>query len=108
MSKSFLPLTASNDDVFNILSMEGMLRKKLTIRIFVRVCLFTVTTDQIEKTMRNDKQAPSFSLHTPGLPFFPCFFPLLITEMIFPKLAGENTACRAACKHPGKPLQGQV
>lgn len=39
---------------------------------------------------------------------FHVFFPLLITEMIFPKLAGENTARRAARKHPGKPLQGQV
>lgn len=43
------------------------------MRIYVRVCLFTATTDQIKKAMR-DHKASSFSLHTPGLLFFLWFF----------------------------------
>lgn len=49
------------------------------MRVYVRVCLFSATTDRIKKTMRNHKQASSFSLHTPGLLFSLCFvffFPL--------------------------------
>lgn len=71
MSSSFI---VSNDDGFYILSVESRLWKKLDCaNLCMCVCVFTATSDQPKKAMRTLKQTSLFSLHTPGLLFFPWF-----------------------------------
>lgn len=50
-----------------------MEKARLCEFMYVCVCVFTATTDQIKKAVRTLKQTSLFSLHTPGLLFFPWF-----------------------------------
>lgn len=70
MSSSFI---VSNDDGFYILSVETRLWKKLDcVNLCTCMCVYLLQP-LIKKAMRNLKQTSLFSLHTPGLLFFPWF-----------------------------------
>lgn len=109
MSSSFVPLILSNDDGFCILSVESMTWKKLDY-VNLCTCVFIYCNHWSDQE-RNEKSQISliiFPTH-PRTSFLSVFlFPLLITVMILPKSAAENTAHSTTGKHRGKPLQDQV